>query len=31
LGSHFDVADSFQKSSTPERFIARETRPGPPL
>src|SRR6476660_4991290 len=30
-GRYFDVADSFQKSSTPDRLIARETRPGPPL
>ena len=25
------VADSRQKSSMPDFFIARETRPGPPL
>src|SRR5687768_13559683 len=30
-GRYFVVADSFQKSSTPARLIARDTRPGPPL
>src|SRR5215471_17578610 len=30
-GRYFELDDSFQKSSMPERFIARDTRPGPPL
>src|SRR3982751_5634026 len=31
LGRYFDVDDSSQKSSIPDRLIARDTRPGPPL
>src|SRR5258707_9026496 len=30
-GRYLLVADRRQKSSTPDRLIARETRPGPPL
>src|SRR5688572_3893706 len=30
-GRYLVVAESFQKSSTPDVFMARETRPGPPL
>src|SRR5829696_2459472 len=30
-GRYLVVADSVQKSSTPDRLSARDTRPGPPL